>query len=80
MSLTEDADKDRIVPKVLYMPLLDVESSAAHRLLVADLGGLPPLLVAMAEMKALVGEEARGFFSVVELLTGRWLLLTPTIQ
>ena len=67
--------------KVLYMPLLDVETSAAHRLLpVADLGDLPPLLVAVAEMKALVGEEAREFFSVVELLTGRWLLLTPKIQ
>lgn len=69
------------MPKVLYMPLMDVETSAAHRLLlVADLGGLPPLPVAVAEMKALVGEEARGFFSVVELLTGRWLLLTPKIQ
>lgn len=65
------------MPKVLYMSLLDVETSAAHRLLpVADLGGLP-LPVAVAEMKAVVGEEARGFFSVVELLTGRWLLLTP---
>lgn len=69
------------MPKVLYMPLLDVETSAAHRLLpVADLGGLPPLPVAVAEIKVLVGEEARGVFSVVELLTGWWLLLTPKIQ
>lgn len=81
MSLTEDADEDRIVPKVLYMPLLAAETSAAHRLVpVADPGGLPPLPVAVAEMKVLVGEEARGFFSVVELLTGRSLLLTPKIQ
>lgn len=60
------------------MPLLGMETSAAHRLvLVADLGGLPLLPVAMAEMKVLVGEEARGFLSVVELSTGWWLLLTP---
>lgn len=74
-------DEDWTVPKVLYVPLLDVETSAAHGLLpMGDLRDLPPLLVAMAEMKALVGEEARGFFSVIELLTGPWLLLTPKIQ
>lgn len=56
------------MPKVLYVPLLDVEISAGHRLLPAgDLGGLPLLPVTMAEMKVLVGEESRGFSSVVEL-------------
>jgi len=81
VSPTEGAGEDRVMPKVLYVPLLDMESSAAQVLLpVADRGGLPPLPVTVAEAKALVGEEARGFFSVVELLTGRWLLLTPRMQ
>ncbi|KAJ7419136.1 hypothetical protein BTVI_26549 [Pitangus sulphuratus] len=54
VSLTGDMDKDRIVPEVLYVPLLDVETSAAHGLLVvADLGVLPPLLLPVAEMESL---------------------------
>lgn len=74
-------DRDRIVPKVLYMPLVAVETSAVHWLvLVADPGGLPVLPVAMAEKKVLVGEEARGVLFVVELSTGWWLLLIPKIQ
>lgn len=63
------------------MPPLDVESSVAHPLLsVANLRGLLLLPVALAEMKVLVGEEAREFAIVVELLTGRWLLLTPKTE
>lgn len=72
-------DKDWVVPKVLYMPLLDVEpSAAAQRLLPeADLGGLPLLLLLdMAEMGALVAEEGREVFSA----SGWWLLLAPKIQ
>lgn len=57
------------------MPLVDVEpSAAAQRLLPeADLGGLPLLLLDMAEMGALVAEEGREVFSV----SGGWLLLAP---
>lgn len=65
------------MPKVLYMPLLDVEpSAAAQRLLPeADLGGLL-LLLDVAEMGALVAEEGREGFSA----SGWWLLLAPKIQ
>lgn len=70
-------DKDWVVPKVLYMPLLDVEPSAAAQGLLpeADLGGLL-LLLDVAEMGALVAEEGREVFSA----SGRWLLLAPKIQ
>lgn len=72
-------DKDWVVPTVLYMPLLDVEPSAAAQGLLpeADLGGLPLLLLLdVAEMGALVAEEGREVFSA----SGRWLLLAPKIQ
>lgn len=70
-------DKDWVVPTVLFMPLLDVEpSAAAQRLLPeADLGGLL-LLLDVAEMGALVAEEGREVCSA----SGRWLLLAPKIQ
>lgn len=68
VSLTEDVDKDWVVPKVLDMALLDVEPKA-------DLGALPPPLD-VAEMGVLVAEEVREVFSATDL----WLLLTPRIQ
>lgn len=68
------------MPTVLFMPLLDVEPSAAAQGLLpeADLGGLLLLLLLldMAEMGALVAEEGREVFSA----SGRWLLLAPKIQ
>lgn len=51
VSLTEEAGGDLTAPEVPVAPLLEAETSAAHPLLfVADLGGLPPLPVAVAEM------------------------------
>lgn len=51
VSLAEEAGDDLTVPEVPVTPLLEEETSAAHPLLsVADLGGLPPLPVAVAEM------------------------------
>lgn len=61
-------DKDWVVPKVLYVALLDVEPEA-------ELGGLPALLD-VAEMGALVAEELREVFSA----TGGWLPLAPKIK
>lgn len=49
VSLAEEAGDDLTVPEVPVTPLLEAETSAAHPLLsVADLGGLPPLPVAVA--------------------------------
>lgn len=49
VSLAEEAGDDLTVPEVPVTPLLEEETSAAHPLLsVADLGGLPPLPVAVA--------------------------------
>lgn len=74
MSLTEDVGKDWVVPKVLYVALLDVKPLAAVQWLLpkADQGSLPPLLD-VAEMGVLVAEELGEVFSA----TGLWLLLTP---